>query len=192
MLHSTPALTRATCPPQSQRTMSRRTFCYIPRTRPPHLLLSTTYHTRGSWGPLRRPRAPHSFPALPRVLPPQIPAGHRCFHFFPASPHGGPLSPPRQLSWRVISGRRSRQPVYPLVAFLPRFLALPMATPSACRIPTPALTRASCPPPSPRPMCRRSFRSIPRSCPPLLFLSSTPLAGLCGRSPLPLRSCPWP
>ena len=100
-------------------------------------------------------------------------------------PHGGPASPPRWPSRRGISARRSRQPVHPPVALSPRFLSCPMATSSACRVPTLPL-------PSLRLMCHHSSRSIPRSRPPPLLRSSPPPTGPCGRSTHPSHSCPWP
>ena len=82
-------------------------------------------------GESSRLRAPT--PPLPRVLPPQIPDGLHCVPLAPASPPGGPASPPRRRSQRRLSVRHSRWPAHPPVALPPLFLVCPVATLSACR-----------------------------------------------------------
>ena len=99
--------------------------------------------------------------------------------------HGVPISPPHCPLRRGPSGRRSRRPLLPPVALLPRFLECPMATLSAGCAPIH-------PPPSPRPMWRCSPRSIPLTCPPPPLRLSPPPLGPCGRSILPTRSFPQP
>ena len=48
---------------------------------------------RGDRGPLQRPRSPHSFPTLPRVLLPPIPAGLLFFPLLPPRPMAAPRLP---------------------------------------------------------------------------------------------------
>ena len=138
---------------------------WMPRGLPPPTPL------RGYRGPLWRPCGPQSFPPLPRgrhFPTPGSPPFPRRVVF---APHGGSVSPPRRPSRRWLSRRRSHWPSRPPLARSPRFLACPMATPSAGRVPPR-------PPPNPLPMWRRysrSPRSIPHYCPPPRLLYPPPL-----------------
>ena len=142
---------------------------------------------RGDWGPLRRPHGPQSSPPLPRGCHSPSPGGLLFSLRGVFAPYGGSVSPPRWPSQRWLSRRRPRRPLQPPVARAPRFLACPMATLSAGRVPP-------CTPPNLRPMfcCySRSPCSIPRCClPPRL--PSPPPSWPCGRSPPSTRPYPRP
>ena len=87
---------------------------------------------RGTSGPLRRPCGPRCFPALPRLRLPHFPASLHFFLLAPASPHGGPAFLPHRRLRKGLSWCHSCQTALPPVILPRRFLACPMATPSAC------------------------------------------------------------
>ena len=94
------------------------------------------------------------------------------------------------------AGPRSRQPMLPPVSLPRRFLACPMATPSACLRSSPSLPWSFRPPPSPRPSPPHSRRSTCRSrlCSPLVRpLSAPPCLRFCSpmcRGPVTLTLPP--